>query len=124
MGGLRMNVSKSVGEKSWNVWCRLAAQTLSGVLALLLLCVPAFSQGSTGRILGTVTDQSGGVVAGATVSVVDTQRGVTRTLVTDDAGEYNAPNLTPGQYTVRAEAKGFKKLERQNVVIEVGKEIR
>jgi hypothetical protein len=119
-----MNVSKSVGEKSWNVWCRLAAQTLSGVLALLLLCVPAFSQGSTGRILGTVTDQSGGVVAGATVSVVDTQRGVTRTLVTDDAGEYNAPNLTPGAYLVRAEAKGFKKIERTNVGLEVGKEVR
>src|SRR5579862_8608324 len=97
---------------------------LAVTLAVLVLCVPAFSQGNAGRIMGTVTDQSGGVVAGATVSVVDVARGVTRTLTTDDAGEYNAPNLTPGQYTVRAEAKGFKKLERQNVVIEVGKEIR
>ena len=91
---------------------------------ILLLCAPAFSQGNTGRILGTVTDQSGGVVAGATVTVIDTERGVTRTLTSDDAGEYNAPNLTPGNYTVRAEAKGFKKLERQNVVLEVGKEVR
>jgi hypothetical protein len=99
-------------------------KTLAVVLGVLLLCVPAFSQGNAGRILGTVTDQTGGVVAGATVSVVDVARGVTRTLTTDDAGEYNAPNLTPGQYTVRAEAKGFKKLERQNVVIEVGKEVR
>ena len=65
-------------------------------LGVLLLCVPAFSQGNAGRIMGTVTDQSGGVVAGATVSVVDIARGVTRTLTTDDAGEYNAPNLTPG----------------------------
>ena len=39
-------------------------------------------------------------------------------------GAYNAPNLTPGTYTVRAEAKGFRRLERQNVVLEVGKEIR
>ena len=91
---------------------------------VLLLCSPAFSQGNTGRILGTVTDQSGGVVAGATVSVVDTARGVTRTLTTDDAGEYNAPNLTPGNYTVRAEAKGFKKIERQNMCSKSGKEIR
>jgi len=119
-----MNVSKSVDRKTWDVWYRLAVQTLSGVLALLLLCVPAFSQGSTGRILGTVTDQSGGVVAGATVSVVDTARGVTRTLITDDAGEYNAPNLTPGAYLVRAEAKGFKKIERTNIVLEVAKEVR
>ena len=105
-------------------WWGKAIQVLGGALVILLLSVPAFSQGNAGRILGTVTDQSGGVVAGATVTVVDTQRGVTRTLTTDDAGEYNAPNLTPGIYTVRAEAKGFKKLERQNVALEVGKEIR
>jgi len=97
---------------------------LAVTLGVLLLCVPAFSQGNAGRIMGTVTDQSGGVVAGATVTVIDTARGVARTLTSDDAGEYNAPNLTPGAYTVRAEAKGFKKLERQGVVIEVGKEVR
>jgi hypothetical protein len=91
---------------------------------MLLLSLPAFSQGNFGRIMGTVTDQSGGVVSGATVTVVDTDRGVTKTLVSNDAGEYNAPNLTPGTYKVRAEAKGFKVFERQNVVLEVGKEIR
>ena len=64
------------------------------------------------------------MIAGATVTVVDVDRGVTRTLTTDDAGAYNAPNLTPGKYTVRAEAKGFQRLERQNVVLEVGKEVR
>jgi len=99
-------------------------QLLGGLFAVLLLCLPAFSQGSFGRILGTVTDQSGGVVSGATVSVIDTERGVTRTLTTDDAGVYNAPNLTAGNYTVRVEAKGFKRLERQSVAVEVGKEIR
>jgi hypothetical protein len=97
---------------------------LLGALVVLLLSVPAFSQGNLGRIMGTVTDQSGGVVAGATVTVLDTARGITRTLTTDDAGEYNAPNLTPGGFTVRAEAKGFKKLERQNVDVGVGKEVR
>jgi len=113
------------GERgSWGPLCRRAAQLLCCVLGVLLLSLPAFSQGSSGRILGTVTDSSGGVVAGATVSVVDVDRGVTRTLTTDDAGVYNAPNLTPGTYTVRVEAKGFKKLERQNVVIEVGHEVR
>jgi hypothetical protein len=56
--------------------------------------------------------------------VIDTERGVTRNLITDDAGEYNAPTLIPSTYTVRVEAKGFRKLERQNVVLEVGKEVR
>jgi len=119
-----MSNLNSLNKTASGGWCKSAIQLLVVTFGVLLLCVPAFSQGSAGRILGTVTDQSGGVVAGATVTVIDVARGVNRTLTTDDAGEYNAPNLTPGQYTVRAEAKGFKKLERQNVVIEVGKEVR
>src|SRR5712691_8851333 len=114
----------STSNRSWGVRFRKAVQLLGGVMGMLLLCLPLFSQGSSGRILGTVTDQSGGVISGATVTVTDTERGVTKTLVTNEAGEYNAPNLTPGAYKVRVEAKGFKTVERQNVVLEVGKEIR
>src|SRR6202040_2409443 len=76
------------------------------------------------RILGTASDQSGGVVAGATVTVLDKDRGVSRTLTADDVGVYNAPNLTPGNYTVRVESKGFKIYERTGIVLEVGKEVR
>src|SRR5690349_23683115 len=96
---------------------------LAGV-ALLLFSVAAFSQGNFGRILGAVTDQTGGVISGATVTVIDKDRGVARTLTTDAAGEYGAPTLIPGTYIVRVEANGFKRLERQNVVLEVGKEVR
>ena len=74
--------------------------------------------------MGIVTDQTGGVISGATVTVIDTQRGVARTLTTDQAGEYDAPTLIPGTYIVRVEAQGFKKLERQNIVVEVGKDVR
>ncbi len=97
---------------------------LGAILGVLFFSLSLFSQGNFGRILGTVTDQSGGVIAGATVTVIDTQRGVSRTLTTDEAGEYNAPTLIPGTYTVRVEAKGFRTIERQNVVLEVGKEVR
>ena len=47
--------------------------------------------------------------------------GIKRTLTTDEAGEYNAPNLTPGTYTVHAEAKGFKNFERTSILLETGK---
>src|SRR5436853_3880304 len=101
------------------------AMRLLGALAgVLLFSLALFSQTNYGRILGIVTDQTGGVISGATVTVIDTQRGVARTLMTDQAGEYNAPTLIPGTYTVRVEANGFKKLERQNVVVEVGKDVR
>jgi len=94
------------------------------IAILLFSAVPSFPQGSSGRILGTITDQTGGSISGATVTITDTQRGTSRVLTTDAAGSYNAPDLTPGTYTVRAEAKGFKALEHQNLVLEVGQEAR
>src|ERR1700674_5671020 len=93
-------------------------------LGVLLFSLSLFSQGNFGRILGTVTDQSGGGISGATGIVLDTQRGVSRTLTTDQAGEYSAPTLIPGTYTVRVDTKGFKRVDRENVVLEVGKEVR
>ncbi|MGH9761392.1 MAG: carboxypeptidase-like regulatory domain-containing protein, partial [Blastocatellia bacterium] len=99
-------------------------QTLGVVVGLFLFCRPGFSQANLGSILGAVTDQSGAPVAGCKVTVSDLQRGISRLLVTDDAGQYSAPNLLPGSYTVRAEYKGFQTVERQNILMEVGKDIR
>jgi len=103
---------------------RKVISVLGATLGVLLFSVSLFSQANFGRILGTVTDQSGGVLAGASVTIIDKDRGVARTLITDDAGEYNAPTLIPGTYTVRVEAKGFRTLDRQNVEVGVGKEVR
>jgi len=103
---------------------RTTMRVLSAILGVLLFSLALFAQGSYGRILGTVTDQTGAVLTGATVTVTDTERGLARTLNTDSAGEYNAPNLIPGTYTVRVAVKGFKVLARENVVLEVGKEVR
>src|ERR1700676_4693764 len=101
-----------------------ATCVLGTILGVLLFTFPLYSQANFGRILGTVTDQSGAVMPGAAVSVIDTERGLARSLTTDQAGEYNAPTLTPGTYTVRVEAKGFRMLERQNVELGVGKDVR
>src|SRR6266853_1251064 len=115
---------RSTSRRSWGVGFRRAIQLLGGIVGMLLLCLPVSSQGVFGRLWGTITDQSSGVISGATVSIVDTDRGVTKSLVTNEDGIYNAPNLTPGSYKVRVEAKGFKAVERQNIGLEVGKEIR
>src|SRR5580700_784799 len=96
----------------------------AAAIAVLLVCLPLFSQSTQGTIQGTVTDQSGGVIAGAAVSLMDVARGVTRALTTDGAGEYVATSLTPGTYTVRVEAKGFRTVEHSGVLVEVGQNLR
>jgi hypothetical protein len=103
---------------------RRAIPLLCLSLAWLLAAVPAFSQGNTGRILGAVSDQNGGNVVGAAVTVTDVQRGITRSLITGEGGEYVAGDLLPGTYKVRVEVKGFKIFERQNILLEVGKDVR
>jgi hypothetical protein len=94
------------------------------VLALGLMGLPAWAQSTAGRVLGSITDQSGASVAGATVVVTDTQRGTSRTLTTDASGDYVAADLTPGTYKIHVEAKGFKSTERPNVGIEVATDVR
>src|SRR5882762_5870218 len=93
-------------------------------LLLVLVSVPVFSQGNTGRILGSVTDATGAVIGGVRVTVTDVDRGTSRVLVTDEAGAYNAPSLPPGTYRVGAELTGFKTVERPNIVLEVGRELK
>jgi Carboxypeptidase regulatory-like domain/TonB dependent receptor len=94
------------------------------VLSLSLMCLPALAQSTAGRVLGSITDQSGAAVAGAAVVVTDVQRGTSRTLTTDATGNYAAPDLIPGTYKIRVEAKGFKAVERPSVTIEVATDVR
>lgn len=94
------------------------------ILAVLLLVLPVYSQLNSGSIAGGITDQTGAVITGAKVTVTDAERGVSRALVTDSAGQYTAPSLTPGQYTVRAEAAGFSAVERSNITLGVGQAVR
>src|SRR5438132_9052536 len=103
---------------------RMTGCVLITTLVVLLFSLAIFAQANFGRILGRVTDPTGAVLPGASISIVDTQRGLARTVTTDEAGQYNAPTLIPGTYTVRVEFPGFKTLDRGNVVVEVGQEIR
>lgn len=101
-----------------------AIRILGTALGVFLLCPTLFAQTNTGRILGNVHDETDAIIAGATVTITDMQRGVTRTLTTDQAGGYVAPNLLPGVYLVRATSTGFKNVERPNIELEVAKDIR
>ncbi len=123
--GAEMNGSSVIGKTFLQQMCLDGVERLLAVaLVVLLACVSSFSQANLGRIAGTITDQTGGAMSGVTVTVTDTERGVSRALTTDEAGAYNAPNLTPGSYTVRAEAKGFKTAARAGILLETGRELR
>ena len=78
----------------------------------LLLASAVFAQNNNGRISGTVTDATGSVIAGASVSVVNRDTKVTQKVSTDAAGFYVVPDLPVGTYSVIAEAAGFKKAEK------------
>jgi hypothetical protein len=104
-------------------WERVALSLIFW-LGALLLSGPAVSQSSTGRILGDVSDPSDARIIGAAVEITDVQRGVSRTLETDGAGEYVAPNLEPGIYKVTVTKPGFKRFERTNIQLEVANDAR
>jgi hypothetical protein len=101
----------------------IAVRSLLLASLLWLSASPLYAQTTAGRILGVVRDQSGAAIAQATITVTDTQRGTVRSVTTDDSGGYVVSNLTPGVYTVRAEAKGFKTVERTGVQVEVATDV-
>src|ERR1700682_3706861 len=93
-------------------------------LALLLLSVLAFApclfaQKTTGTISGTVTDNSGAVVADASVTVTSAQTGATRTSQTNSEGSFFFPELNPGVYSIMVTKPGFKKVEEKNIALHV-----
>src|SRR5687768_13864553 len=84
-----------------------------GFSAATLLCVtvlaaPALAQSTGGSLLGTITDDQGGVLPGVTVSARNTETGLTRTTVTGADGQYQLLALPPGRYDLSAELAGFQ----------------
>ena len=105
--------------------CRItAASRLAATVMVILFSISAQGQSTAGRILGTLTDQSGAAVARGTVIVTDVQRGTSRTITTDESGTYAAPDLQPSTYKIHVEAPGFKSVERLNIQIEVATDVR
>jgi carboxypeptidase family protein len=90
-----------------------------GILLTLDISLSAQTTASTGTIQGTVTDESGAVVAGAKVIINNRSNGRQLTVTTTSSGAYTSGALTPGDYTIRVEASGFKTTEIP-VTVQVG----
>ena len=93
------------------------------VIGVMILAPAAWGQ-ATGSILGTASDSSGGVVAGARVSATNVETNVSREVLTDSAGYYQIDNLLPGEYTITAEMVGFKKAIRPKFELQVAQSAR
>ena len=92
---------------------RTASRGVLAVAAILFLTSTSSpAQEFWGRIIGTVSDPTGGVLPGVTVTVTNTETHVAQTVVTDAQGLYQVRYLNPGTYSVTAELQGFKKFSR------------
>jgi hypothetical protein len=78
------------------------------VVCLLFAPASGFSQTANGRITGTVTDATGAVIPGVMVEVTNTETGVVFSTLSTETGDYSAPNLPPGPYSISASLPGFK----------------
>ena len=90
-----------------------------GILALLLGASGATAQIATGSIVGTVTDNTGGVLPGITVTATQEETGVALTAVTNTVGQYAFSNLKVGRYAVSAELQGFKRAIQRDITLSV-----
>ncbi|MGA9769086.1 MAG: carboxypeptidase-like regulatory domain-containing protein, partial [Blastocatellia bacterium] len=91
-------------------------------LALLLTILALSTQAQTNKatIVGTVTDPGGALVAGASVTVINTGTNAERKVTTNDEGTFVVPLLDIGTYKVTASASGFKDAARDNIVLQIG----
>ncbi|MEW6320849.1 MAG: TonB-dependent receptor [Acidobacteriota bacterium] len=88
---------------------------------LLVMCTaPAWAQRTTGALFGTVTDSSGAVLPGVTVTLTGAAVQGTPTTVTSETGVYRFPALPPGTYTLTFELSGFTTLKRDAIPVSVG----
>jgi hypothetical protein len=94
------------------------------LLVAFVAAVAVFGQGNTGGIVGTLTDPSSAVVAGAKVIVTNTLTGVKTEGNTDSQGGYVFNFLSPGTYKLETEVAGFKKFVRAGIALETGRQLR
>src|SRR5689334_24105507 len=115
-----MTHGKTVRSTLW-----LAGLAAGLCLTFFVMGPLAYAQGVTGTISGTVKDAQGGVVPGATVTLISESKGtVSAPVITSGTGDFVFPNVTADTYTVQVEVPSFKTLKRAGVAVSPGSNIR
>lgn len=102
-------------------WIRsiLGGRTLLCIIFLFVSTGALLAQAGRGEISGSVTDQTGAIVPGATVTATETATGVTRHAISNGSGNYAFLSLNPGIYSVRVKSQGFVTVVRNQVRVTV-----
>src|SRR5205814_2332488 len=93
---------------------------ITSILLAPLVISPLRAQVLYGSVTGTITDQSGAVLAGAKVTISSQSTGLTKQTMTDATGIYRVLDLPPGDFTIEVSAAGFKPLKVANVPVALG----
>ena len=97
---------------------------LALALTGLLAGAPGEAQVTAGTIVGSVKDEQGAAVPGATVTITEVNKGTVGTYTTDADGSFQVPFLIPGTYDVAVELTGFRKYTHRGVVLQVNQRAR
>ena len=96
---------------------QLTKRWLWAVLPVTILSIAIAAQGLTGQISGILTDPNGGVVPNAKIEVTNEETARVVTVKADSEGNFVAPNLLSGTYTLAVTAAGFKRFEQKGIVV-------
>src|SRR5216684_8285439 len=112
--------SGSRGPNGLTVGLWITGLRTFSVLAIAAFCTPELAQSqTTGRIAGSVKDQTGAVLVGAEVRVVSNASGDERKVTTDEVGAYGVALLPPGLYRVNIAASGFQEVLFENTPVAI-----
>jgi hypothetical protein len=110
-------MSNNVAKQGRRWFCRC-------LLPLFTFCISVSAQTTSTTILGTVSDASGAILAGAKVTAVNTRTGVKREVVTSSTGDFSFPLLDVGVYDLTVDSHGFKQEIRRNIVLAINEKVR
>src|SRR5579864_1120187 len=109
--------------------CGMTSKRISLVVFVLVAALAALNSsqvlgqtGGTGVVVGTITDQTGAAIAGATVNLIDIATSAVRTAITNESGRYDFPNVQPGKYNVTISKTGFRQAKFNNQDVVVGEQ--
>src|SRR5262245_15578731 len=89
-------------------------------LLLVVLTMPLCAQTPSGEISGSVTDQTGAIMAGVKITLTNPATNAIREVQTNESGLYAFPALAPGSYTLKGQKAGFRTVERKNIEVLTG----